>query len=256
MRFFLLESVGKHRHRISRISLVVLGVWCCMGLMIESIAEAKKRRARSSSGLQIFQVTTSPTPFEIGNGKLTFSTIVKVPKNLNGFDILEVTALITSPTQRSMKFLSKRVPLDSNTLAQRGPHLSTVLIWDGKNQSQMFVEPGTYQYEVRAKLMAEKSAGILTRMVSRRSRGTLEVITYNIPEPPLAVEKLQPTSEPSVEAPQSSRGETVPEESVEAAADEVEMLPDESTSHPVPELDTDEAITSEEEKTLPIPQEN
>ena len=100
----------------------------------------------------------------------------------------------------------------------------------------MFVEPGTYQYEFRAKLMAEKGASVRTRMVSRRSRGTVEVTKYTVPEPPVSTEDLpQPEVEPSADGIEESEEDSTPQGALSPAADEGEMLPDESTGHPLPE---------------------
>ena len=239
---------------MKRIILSVLGVLCFVSFVVEPTVEAKKRRSRSSA-LQIVQVTTSPSPFEVGNGDLTFSAVVKVPRDLRGVDILEVTALITSPTQRSMRFLSQRLPIGSKSIGQRGSRISTVLVWDGKDQAQTLVKPGTYQYEFRAKLMAENGASIRTRMVSRRSRGTVEVTKYHLPEPLLTPESLpEPSVTPSIDGVEENEEDTVLEGAVSPAEDEIEMLPDESTGHPLPEADEKNGGLSEE-GVVEIPQE-
>jgi len=249
---FVLNMIGNHRQRIVRISLYVLGIICVTGLLFGAEADAKKRRRASSGAFQVSQVKTSPTPYEVGNGALTFSAIVNVPRNLNGLYVLEVSALITSPTQRSMRFLTQRIRLGSKAPVQRGPEISTVLVWDGKDQSHALVDPGTYRYEVRAKLLAEKGAGIEVRMVSRRSRGAIEVIKYHAPPPPL--EDLQ--ANPEIDADDSTASEEdSQEQATESAVDEVEMLLDESTSHPLPEPGDPEVEIIEEEEMLVVPQE-
>ncbi|GJL52001.1 MAG: hypothetical protein NPIRA01_32280 [Nitrospirales bacterium] len=244
--------IRNHRQRIVQISLYVFGIVYVAGLLFGTDADAKKRRRVSAGAFQISQVTTSPTPFEVGNGELTFSTIVKVPTNLNGLAVLEVSALITSPTQRSMRFLTQRLPLGSKAPAQRGPHISAALVWDGTDQSHTLVDPGTYQYEVRAKLMAEKGAGIEVRMVSRTSRGAVKVIKYHAPPPPVENLQLNPEIGPDDS---SAEDENSEEESAETVVDEVEMLTDESTSHPLPEPGDSEVEIIEEEEMLVIPQE-
>ena len=197
--------------RLSPKRVSVLCVLCCVGLLLSPIAEAKKRRAISASSFKILQVTPSPVPFEIGNGELTLSTLVKVPKNLKGMDVLEVTVLITSVTQRSMRFLSQRVPLKSKRSGRTGARIPVEFVWNGKDHAQTLVEPGVFRYEVRAKLMAEKRAGILTRMVSRRLRGTVEVIASTVPEPPPVVEELPQTLD-SDPQPSGDIEEAIPQE--------------------------------------------
>ncbi|WP_447969968.1 hypothetical protein [Nitrospira sp. M1] len=246
--------VENQRRRIVQISLYVFGIVYVVGLLFGTIAEAKKRRA-TSGGFHIAQVTTSPSPYEAGNGELTFSAIVNVPRNLRGLSILEVSTLITSPTQRSMRFLTQRVPLGSKAPAQKGPKISTKFVWDGKDQSHALVEPGTYRYEVRAKLMGEKGARIETRMVSRRSRGSVEVIKYHAPPPPVVLEDRQNPSEIGPDDSSVSEEDSSQEEAGEAVVDEIEMLQDESTSHPLPEPGEPGVEIIEEEDLLVIPQE-
>ena len=103
---------------------------------------------------------------------------------LNGIKLLEITALISSPTQRSMRFLTQRIPLDRGSHSQSNSQVHTTLLWNGKNQAQEFVSPGTYRYEVRAKLMAEQGNRLQARVVTRRSRGTIEVTALRVNEPP------------------------------------------------------------------------
>lgn len=249
------------RQRVIRMSLCVLGVLFLLGSTIGSTAEAKRKRTTSSTGFKILEVTTAPTPFEVGNGDLTFSTVVNVPKRIKGMNFLEVTILLTSQTQRSMRFLIQRIPLQSRVPGQKGSHIPSVLAWDGKDQTQRLVEPGVYQYEMRAKLMAEKGSDVLSRMVSRRSRGTVEVTKYHAPEPPPVVEELHPGLDESRNDSLLGDEEEIipeailPEGTIDTATDEIEMLLDESTSHPVPEPDEQEKGTSEEGEVLEIPQE-
>ncbi|GJL65512.1 MAG: hypothetical protein NPIRA05_04830 [Nitrospirales bacterium] len=251
-----MKIIGKQTLHIVQICLYVLGIVYISGLLFGTDADAKKRRRASAGAFQISEVTTSPSPYEVGNGELTFSAIVKVPKNLNGLAVLEVSALITSPTQRSMRFLTQRVPLGSKPPAQRGPRISTVLVWDGKDQSNTFVVPGTYQYEVRAKLMAEKGAGIEARRVSRRSRGAVEVIKYHAPPSPPPLKNPQSIPDLEVDDSSASVEGDAQEEAAETVDDEVEMLIDESTSHPLPEPGDPGIEIIEEEEVLAIPQED
>jgi hypothetical protein len=125
---------------------------------------------------------------------------VKVP--LSGIDdqVLEVSALITSPTRRSMSFVSQRLSL---TEATQGGQLSDVpveLVWDGKDQYEQFVTDGSYYYEIQAKVMEDEGYGPRTKIVSHRVQGTLEALAYvgevlppipPEPEVPAEIEALQ-----------------------------------------------------------------
>jgi len=152
------------------------------------------------SPVKVEGVVTSPDPFIIGQGPLTLSMKVKVP--LSGIDdqVLEVSALITSPTRRSMSFVSQRLSL---TEATQGGQLSDVpveLVWDGKDQYEQFVTDGSYYYEIQAKVMEDEGYGPRTKIVSHRVQGTLEALAYvgevlppipPEPEVPAEIEALQ-----------------------------------------------------------------
>ena len=91
----------------------------CFGVILTLFlceqADARKKRKRFISPVKVEEVTTSPDPFIIGQSPMTLSMMVKVP--LSGMDdkVLEVSALITSPTRRSMSFVSQRLPLAEAT---------------------------------------------------------------------------------------------------------------------------------------------
>ena len=61
-------------------------------------ADARKKRKRYISPVKVEQVATSPDPFIIGQSPLTLSMMVKVPLSAIDEKVLEVSALITSPT--------------------------------------------------------------------------------------------------------------------------------------------------------------
>ncbi len=141
-------------------------------------ADARKKKRRYISPVKVEQVETSPTPFIIGQTPLTLSMMLKVPASAKDSKILEVSALITSPTRRTMSFVSQRLSLAEVT---QGGQLSLVpveLVWDGKDQYQQLVPDGSYFYEIQAKLMEDKGEGPRTKIVSRRVQGTLEALAY------------------------------------------------------------------------------
>ncbi len=175
-------------------------------------ADARKKRKRFISPVKVEEVATSPDPFIIGQSPMTLSMIVKVPLSAIDDKILEVSALITSPTRRTMSFVSQRL---SFAEATQGGLLSVVpveLVWDGKDQYDRLVADGSYFYEIQAKLMEDKGNGPRTKIVSHRVQGTLEVLAY-VGEvlPPLPPEPELPAE---IEAPQQE----------ELAADDLPMM--------------------------------
>jgi len=162
-------------------------------------ADAGKGRSFQSP-VKVEEVATSPNPFIIGQSPFTLSLIVKVP--LSGIDdqVLEVSALITSPTRRSMSFVSQRLSLAEAT---QGGQLGVVpvdLVWDGKDQYGKLVSDGSYFYEIQAKVMEDEGYGPRTKIVSHRVQGTLEALAYAgevlpplppEPEVPAEIEALQ-----------------------------------------------------------------
>jgi len=154
----------------------------CLGMVLSVFlcepVDAKKKRKRFIPSVKVEQVTTSPDPFIVGQSPLTLSMMVKVPLSTKGTKFLEVSALITSPTRRSMSFVSRRL---SFAEATQGGLLSFVpieLVWDGKDQYDAFVPDGSYFYEIQAKLMDDTGNGPRTKVVSRKIQGTLEALAY------------------------------------------------------------------------------
>ena len=200
-----------------RLMVVFLGVG--LTLCVSQDVDAQKSK-RVSSPVQVEQVATSPDPFIIGQSPLTLSLVVKVP--LSGVDdqVLEVSALITSPTRRTMSFVSQRLSLAEAT---QGGHLNAVpveLVWDGKDQYDRLVADGSYFYEIQAKVMEDEGLGPRTKIVSHRVQGTLEVLAYAgevlpplPPEPdvPAEIEALQQEELAADDPPLGEDGVTVEE---------------------------------------------
>ena len=142
-------------------------------------ARSKPPRApRPEPELKILDLKVSPNPYTVSAGTMQFSALVQLPKELNGATILEVSSLVTSPSKTSIRFLSTRNPLDRPPDPEHGasrPTISIVLSWDGMDHKKMPAEAGTYQYELRAKLLLNGEKGPRTQMVSWPKRGTLEV---------------------------------------------------------------------------------
>lgn len=170
-------------------------VLCALALLligIEDQALAKRKRGPvKEPDLKILSVTLSPLPYDPKGGSLDLAIRVRLPRELVGAPVLEVSSLITSPSMRSMRFLSLRQPVgpavqpdgsaSPSTAESRADGDATAglievtLTWDGTDQMKQVVGQGRYQYEVRAKLLASDENGVRTQMVAWPKRGLLEV---------------------------------------------------------------------------------
>jgi hypothetical protein len=142
-------------------------------------AKSKPHQApRPEPELKILDLNVSPNPYTISSGSLQFSALVQLPKELNGATLLEVSAFITSPSKNSLRFLTTRTPLEPHAASTDGaaaPQISVLLTWDGLDQKKLPSGAGLYQFEVRAKLLANGEKGPRTQMVAWPKRGTVEV---------------------------------------------------------------------------------
>ena len=189
--------------------LLYKGIWpklmvICLGVIVTLFlceqADARKKRKRYISPVKVEQVATSPDPFIIGQSPLTLSMMVKVPLSAIDEKVLEVSALITSPTRRTMSFVSQRLPLAEATQGGLLRLVPVELVWDGKDQYDQLVVDGSYFYEIQAKLLEDEGHGPRTKIVSHRVQGTLEALAYAgevlppippEPEVPAEIEALQ-----------------------------------------------------------------
>jgi hypothetical protein len=188
---------------------LVPGIWpkllvICLGVILTFFlceqADARKKRKRFISPVKVEEVATSPDPFIIGQSPLTLSMMVKVPLSAIDEKVLEVSALITSPTRRTMSFVSQRVPLVEATQGGLLRLVPVELVWDGKDQYDQLVVDGSYFYEIQAKVLEDKGNGPRTKIVSHRVQGMLEALAYvgevlpplpPEPEVPAEIEALQ-----------------------------------------------------------------
>ncbi|HET8722437.1 MAG TPA: hypothetical protein VFM24_10435 [Nitrospira sp.] len=144
-------------------------------------ASAKPKSAkapRPEPELKILELKVSPSPYTVSAGSLDFSAVVQLPKELDGATILEVSSLVTSPSKTSIRFLSLRKPLEApaaTPVSIDPPKVSVVLTWDGMDHTKSPADAGTYNFELRAKLLSNSDKGPRTLMVSWPKRGTLEV---------------------------------------------------------------------------------
>jgi len=161
-----------------------LSAWCCLALpFFLGSADAKRKPAyRPQPDLKILSIGPSPLSYAQEQGSLDMTIEVELPNDVDGATILEVSSLISSPSKRSMRFLSNRQAVGAQASLRPGtaspdakPRVIVTLTWDGTDQSRQAVERGIYSYEIRAKLLTGGEKGPRTRMVSWPKRGTLEV---------------------------------------------------------------------------------
>lgn len=166
---------------------VAVGMTGLLCLMLSAAsADAAKRKPGPSKqpDLRIVALNVSPAAYSPQGGHLSLAVEVELPKDLDGTLLLEVSSLISSPSKRSMRFLSSRQPVDhQGELVSTGEggsretkrRMQVKLVWDGMDQSKQAVPEGLYTYEVRAKLLNVGDSGPRTQMVSWPKRGTFVV---------------------------------------------------------------------------------
>ncbi|HBP88336.1 MAG TPA: hypothetical protein DD706_11640 [Nitrospiraceae bacterium] len=164
--------------KISRKTLQIFYISLLLGLVFPQQGVAKKNKGPSTSPVKISDVVISPDPFIIGKSTLKLTMLVELPSSLRGANVLEVSAMITSPTRRSMSFVAHRRLVDDQEAQGKKLTVPMVLIWDGKDQYHQLVADGSYFYELQAKLMEDQGHGPRTKIVSHRVHGTLEALAY------------------------------------------------------------------------------
>ncbi len=147
---------------------------------------------RKEPELKIIDVSIRPVPYAPQQGDLEFGITVDLPPDVERAALLEVTALISSPSRSSLRFLSYRHSIEpllgiagiEGRAAQktgatdkkaRAPRVRITLTWDGTDHTKQAVSPGTYHYELRAKVIGKGDNTPRTLTVSWPKRGTLAV---------------------------------------------------------------------------------
>ena len=133
---------------------------------------------RPEPDLKILEFKITPNPYTVSGGILEFAAIVQLPKDLDGATLLEVSSLVSSPSKTSLRFLATRRAIEAPAMPATSaefPRIPVVLTWDGMDHKKAPAVPGTYHYEMRAKLLANGEKGPRTLMVSWPKRGTIEV---------------------------------------------------------------------------------
>ncbi len=200
--------------RLAAIGLAgaLLATW----LLPDEADGRRKRRRHVQPPLRIVSITLTPESYVVGNGSLDFKVDVKLPSNLDGSTVLEVSSLITSPSKRHLRFLWSRKPIDlhfeehtgqdranpdqrepdeegtdgkpdhpvgAQRPTERPDQVSVTLRWDGTDQNSELVSEGRYDYVIRAKLLTVDGEKLRTRMVSWKKKGSIHVNPALPPKP-------------------------------------------------------------------------
>ncbi|HSF10566.1 MAG TPA: hypothetical protein VLA60_14240 [Nitrospirales bacterium] len=258
--------------KLSLKTLQIFGLCLTIGLAFSQQAVAKPNKGPATSPVKISDVVVSPDPFILGKSGLKLTLLVELPSSLRGANVLEVSAMITSPTRRSMSFVAHRLLVDELETKGKNLTIPVELVWDGKDQYHQLVADGSYFYELQAKLMEDQGNGPRTKIVSRRVHGTLEALAYvgevlppltpepDIPEEleilregesseesgPNTEEGLKSSDDPVVpeeEAPMDAAGALQPEEAGGSEADVQIGEPEEKDESIIPDMG--ESLTSE-----------
>jgi hypothetical protein len=170
------EFFGLWSGRVAWLLLCAVLLFC---ITPSASAKSKAHRApRPEPELKILDLNVFPNPYTISSGSLQFSALVQLPKELDGATLLEVSSFITSPSKNSLRFLTVRKPLEPHAASTDGaapPRISVLLTWDGLDQKKIPSGAGLYNFEVRAKLLANGEKGPRTQMLAWPKRGTVEV---------------------------------------------------------------------------------
>ena len=180
----VMPSAGAYRRfSLGLLLLLVMFLSATQGLD----AKIKQKIApRPEPDLKIIDLKVSPLPYVPGRGPLEFMVIVQLPKEADDGLMLEVTSLLTSTSMTSLRFLTDRQPLNSHAPAvviagtdstgEPLPRRVRIrLAWDGLDHNKHLTPQGTYEYEVRAKLLSNGEKGQKTLMRSWPKRGTFPV---------------------------------------------------------------------------------
>lgn len=164
--------------------LLVLSGLFLLGLGTDALAKAKKKSSvpRPEPDLKILALQAAPMPYRPQDGPFHFIATVQLPKEVDEQLMLEVSALVTSSSMTSLRFLSIRQPVNEHvqtdpSAAGETPrkHVHVDLVWDGLDHNKQQVPVGSYEYEVRVKLLSNGEKGQRTQMLSWPKRGKFVV---------------------------------------------------------------------------------
>jgi hypothetical protein len=181
----LSHTTGLRPSRKKRLGLfVLLSIVCILaGQSVDGLAKTKSKLVpRPEPELKILALHAAPTPYRPQDGPFHFIATVQLPKDIDEQMMLEVSALVMSSSMTSLRFLSIRQPVNEHVLSdrptaedasQKRVHID--LAWDGLDHNKLQVPIGSYEYEVRVKLLSNGEKGQRTQMLSWPKRGKFVV---------------------------------------------------------------------------------
>ncbi|MCS6294918.1 MAG: hypothetical protein H8K09_01665 [Nitrospira sp.] len=144
--------------------------------------KGKSSVPRPEPDLKILSLQAAPMPYRPQDGAFHFIATVQLPKEIDEHLMLEVSALVTSSSMTSLRFLSIRQPVNEHvqtTPSANGEtpqkHVHVDLAWDGLDHNKQQIPVGSYEYEVRVKLLSNGEKGQRTQMLSWPKRGKIVV---------------------------------------------------------------------------------
>ena len=144
--------------------------------------KGKSSVPRPEPDLKIVSLQAAPMPYRPQEGPFHFIATVQLPKEVDEHLMLEVSALVTSSSMTSLRFLSIRQPVNEHvqtTPSANGDtpqkHVQVDLEWDGLDHNKQQIPIGSYEYEVRVKLLSNGEKGQRTQMLSWPKRGKIVV---------------------------------------------------------------------------------
>ena len=164
--------------------LLLLGGICLLGGHSTVFAKTKGKSSvpRPEPELKILSLQASPMPYRPQQGPFHFIATVQLPKEVDEHFMLEVSALVTSSSMTSLRFLSIRQPVNEHiqtTPSANGDtpqkHVQVDLAWDGLDHNKQQIPVGSYEYEVRVKLLSNGEKGQRTQMLAWPKRGKIVV---------------------------------------------------------------------------------
>ena len=164
--------------------LLLLSGFCLLGDPSLLLAKTKGKSSvpRPEPDLKILSLQAAPMPYRPQEGPFHFIATVQLPKEVDEHLMLEVSALVTSSSMTSLRFLSIRQPVNEHvqtTPSANGDtpqkHVQVDLEWDGLDHNKQQIPIGSYEYEVRVKLLSNGEKGQRTQMLSWPKRGKIVV---------------------------------------------------------------------------------
>ena len=188
----MINSTPLPRTTVSRASntprlgllLLLSGLFLLGGQTTDVLAKTKGKSSvpRPEPDLKILSLQAAPMPYRPQDGPFHFIATVQLPKEIDEQLMLEVSALVTSSSMTSLRFLSIRQRVNEHAQTATSAagdtpqkHVQVDLVWDGLDHNKQQVPVRSYEYEVRVKLLSNGEKGQRTQMLSWPKRGKIVV---------------------------------------------------------------------------------